>query len=103
MTPSDLLQRIDSGRAPALLDVRTGGEFARGRVPGAVHRPFWRVLLGFVKLPFARDEPLVVYCLHGPRAYMAGAALRWRGFRHITYLDGHMTRWRRERLREERG
>jgi rhodanese-related sulfurtransferase len=102
MTPADLLRRIDGGRAPAVLDVRSRGEFAHGHVPGAVHRPFWRVLFGLDPLPFERREPVVVYCMHRPRAWIAGAALRRRGFRDVAYLDGHKSRWRREGLREER-
>jgi rhodanese-related sulfurtransferase len=101
VTPPALHERIQAGEKPALLDVRTSREFARGRVPGAVRRPFWRVLFGLTRLPFKQDEPVIVYCLYGPRAWMAGTALRWRGYRNIRYLAGHMARWRRERLPQE--
>jgi rhodanese-related sulfurtransferase len=101
MTPQDLQQRIEAGTAPAILDVRSRLEYASGHVPGAVFIPFWA--LSFVGAPFltwrvpaAREEPLVVYCGHGPRAWMAGAALRKRGFRDIQYLDGHWARWKRD-------
>ena len=45
---------------------------------------------------------LVVYCGHGPRAWLAGAALRRRGFAQVTYLRGHMAAWRRAGMREQR-
>jgi rhodanese-related sulfurtransferase len=55
-----------------------------------------------VEVPGSADDPLVVYCGYGPRAWMAGAVLRRRGFRHVMYLAGHMHGWRRAGLAEER-
>ena len=49
------------------------------------------------------DETLVVYCGHGPRAWIAARALRRRGFADVRYLKGHMAAWRRAGLREDRG
>jgi rhodanese-related sulfurtransferase len=109
MTGADLERRLDGGaaEAPCVVDVRSGFEFRRGHVPGAVHVPFWT--LPFRTVPFrtvsvrAACSPLpttrrlVVYCGHGPRAWYAGAWLRWAGFAKVEYLDGHMARWRRDR------
>jgi rhodanese-related sulfurtransferase len=96
-----LLTRIESGAAPVILDVRSRGEFARGHVPGARQISFWRIsrLIGELAIP--PDSELVVYCGHGPRAVIAGRALRQRGFTRITYLEGHFTRWRAAGFREE--
>jgi rhodanese-related sulfurtransferase len=102
MTPSDLLARIDAGRAPTILDVRSKEEYVRGHVPGAQHIPFWAVRSRAVEIPVSPDNPIVLYCGHGPRAWMAGASLRRQGFRRIDYLKGHMHAWRKARLREER-
>ena len=51
-----------------ILDVRSAREYAAGHVPGAIHAPYWRLLLGRPALPRGSGEPLVVYCGHGPRA-----------------------------------
>ena len=101
--PTELLKRIEAGSPPAILDVRSSLEFAQGRVPGAINRPFWAVFLGLARIPFKIDERIVVYCQHGPRAHIAGQGLLRRGFKHVTYLEGHMSRWHREGLREETG
>ena len=101
ISPAALLDRIDRGEAPTVLDVRSPGEFAGGHVPGAVNVPFTRVLAGS-HVRAHTSQPLVVYCGHGPRAWVAGQALRWRGYAHITYLSGHMAAWRQAGLREER-
>jgi rhodanese-related sulfurtransferase len=94
----DLLEQIERGQAPAILDVRSRAEFERGHVPGAVNVPFTSLLFGSPPLSFARDEPVVVYCGHGPRARLAGVALRRRGFAAIRYLAGHMSGWIRAGL-----
>jgi rhodanese-related sulfurtransferase len=96
-----LLTQIESGAAPVILDVRSRSEFARGHVPGARHIPFWRISRRIGELAIPRDSELVVYCGHGPRAAIAGRALRRRGFTRITYLEGHFSKWRGAGFREE--
>lgn len=78
-----------------ILDVRSAREFAAGHVPGAVHLPYWRLLLGRARLARASDEPIVVYCGHGPRAWIAKAALLARGARDVRLLAGHMRAWKK--------
>jgi rhodanese-related sulfurtransferase len=102
ISPAALLERIDHGDAPLVLDVRSAGEFAAGHVPGAVHVPFTSVIAGSHGVPATMTDALVVYCGHGPRAWLAGAALRRRGHARVIYLRGHMTAWRRAGLREQR-
>lgn len=98
ITPEALIEQMRSGRAPLILDVRSKREFEDGHVPGAVHIPFWRVRQYWERLAPARELPVVVYCGHGPRAYMAGALLRRLGFTKIVYLSGHMQRWKARHL-----
>jgi rhodanese-related sulfurtransferase len=94
--PGTLTDRIGAGTAPVILDVRSGWEFARGHVPGALHVPFWRVDSHIDRIAAGPDDEVVVYCGHGPRAAWAAAALRRRGFRRVLDLTGHWTRWARE-------
>jgi rhodanese-related sulfurtransferase len=98
--PSALIAQIDAGIAPTIIDVRSRREFADGHVPGALHFPFWTMLFRAARIP--RAKPVIVYCGHGPRARLAAAAMRLHGFRHVMYLEGHMSNWRREGLRQER-
>ena len=102
ITARALLDRIDSGAAPVILDVRSRVEFTSGHVPGARHIPFWRISRRIDSLSIPLYAELVVYCGHGPRALMAGRALRRKGFTHITYLEGHFSRWRGRGFHEEK-
>jgi rhodanese-related sulfurtransferase len=99
----DLLARIRRQAAPPILDVRSRGEFAAGHVPGARHMPFWSIVFHAGRVPANRRDPVIVYCGHGPRARLAAAALRLRGFRDVRFLCGHMAQWRRAELPTERG
>ena len=103
MTPRALSEAIHRGTAPAILDVRTPAEYAAGHLRGAVNIPFNEVGRRATELASLRERPLIVYCGHGPRAWMAGVVLRRHGFRHIRFLSGHMAGWRRAGLPEERG
>lgn len=78
-----------------ILDVRSAREFAAGHVPGATHLPYWRLLFGRFRLLREPDETIVLYCGHGPRAWMAKAALLARGVRNVRLLAGHMRAWKR--------
>lgn len=98
ISAADLAARIDRGDTLQILDVRSGAEFAAGHIPGAVNIPFDQVLAGAGHVPGSPDEALFVYCGHGPRAYMAAAALRKRGHRRIVYVSGHFSGWQREGL-----
>jgi rhodanese-related sulfurtransferase len=97
----ELLAQIGAGRAPAILDVRSRKEFAAGHVPGAVHIPFHAIRQHASDIPASPEDPIIVYCGYGPRAWIAGAALRKLGFRNIAYLAGHWHRWKKARLRSE--
>ena len=103
MTPRALSEAIEKGTAPAVLDVRTPAEYAAGHVCGATNIPFNEVGRRASELASLRERPLIVYCGHGPRAWMAGVVLRRHGFRHIRFLSGHMAAWRRAGLPEEAG
>jgi rhodanese-related sulfurtransferase len=102
VAPEALLSRIDRRDEVTVIDARTAAEFAAGHVPGAVNIPFQQMASRAAEVGAARHAEVVVYCGHGPRAWIAGAALRRAGFSHVTYLRGHWAGWRRARLRVER-
>jgi len=85
-----------------VFDVRSAREYVAGHVPGARHMPFWKLFWRTPGLPDTREAPIMVYCGHGPRAWMAKGLLRARGFRRVRLMAGHMRRWRREGNRAER-
>jgi rhodanese-related sulfurtransferase len=97
-----LADTISARSAPTILDVRTAGEYRRGHIPGAVHMPFWLLPFRAQSLGFSGDDPVVVYCGHGPRAQFARAVLERHGYQQVMLLTGHMQAWRKARLPEVR-
>lgn len=79
-----------------ILDVRSRQEFDAGHVPGALHIPFWAVPHRIGRLGVPRDTAIVVYCGHGPRAWMAKGLLKLRGFHRVSCMAGHMRQWKRD-------
>ena len=102
---TDLLAKIESGRSPRIVDVRSRSEFEDARVPGAVHVPFASLLFHLDGLPVAEDEgdPLVLYCEHGPRAGLARAQLWMAGKGPVLFMEGHMIAWKEDGLPVEKG
>jgi rhodanese-related sulfurtransferase len=103
VSPDELLEMIEAGEAPTIVDVRTLGEYEAGHVPGALHIPFWATLGRASRIPTPKHEPIVIYCEHGPRAGVAKAAYRVSGFERVVYLRGHMTAWKQAGLEQETG
>jgi len=89
-----LAGRIADDDAPIVLDVRSDSEYDAGHVPGAIHIPFQSVASRYDELPGDKDQTVVVYCAHGPRAAWAARALRAAGYSDIVYLEGHMSAWK---------
>ncbi len=102
MEPGELAKRIAAGTPPVVVDVRTGMEFRRGRIPGAINAPVWKMLLRLAALPRDKGEELVVLCELGPRAAMGKALLELFGYRNVSLLTGHMAGWRRAGLPVEK-
>ena len=94
IAPQELAASVAAGTTPCTLDVRSKAEFDEGHVPGALHIPFWQMAARWREVPVAPDAAVVVYCGHGPRAYMAGAILKRHGFSRVRYLTGHRKKWR---------
>lgn len=98
MKAKDLAKAIKGGEGPCVVDVRSGFEFKAGHIPGALHAPSWRILLRLAPLPRDKEALIVVTCEHGPRAQLGKSFLALAGYRNTVLLEGHMARWRRERL-----
>ena len=75
-----------------LVDVREAGEWASGRIGGAVHMPLSSLPQTAAQLP--ADKPVVFYCLSGARSQQAIAVCRRLGLPHETHMAGGISAWR---------
>jgi len=94
ITAEILQDKLKAGLQPLIIDTRTKMEYQSGHVPGAFHLPFYRALFQASSVTDDKSKTVVIYCEHGPRAYIAGLGFILAGFKEITYLKGHMHNWR---------
>jgi rhodanese-related sulfurtransferase len=93
-----LLEAMEQGPAPHILDVRTTKEYAAGHVPGAIHIPYHQLWRRHAELSAGKADLIVVYCSHGPRAGLAKLQLWALGYEKVAYLQGQMSVWKRNGL-----
>ncbi len=74
-----------------VLDVRSDGEVAKGRVPGARHVFVAHLEEQLGSLP--RDRTIATYCGTGYRASIAASLLRRHGFERVANVPGSWTAW----------
>jgi rhodanese-related sulfurtransferase len=98
MAQDQLLASIEKGTAPVIVDVRSQSEYESGHVPGALHLPFYAMWTRHSEIKGNPEDPVVLYCEHGPRAGIAKFALWTLGYTNLVYLEDHMSGWKERGL-----
>ncbi len=77
------------------IDVREAHELKEtGRIRGARHVPLATILACSEKVEgLGKEDPLIIYCLHGKRSHAAAEHLQRLGYRHVSHLAGGITAW----------
>ena len=89
ISPRDL----DQKKGMMILDVRTGKEYERGHIPGAVHVPLADVGARIKKVK--KEKELVVYDQAGSRSIWAIKRLMGMGYKNLYNLKGGFDAWKR--------
>jgi rhodanese-related sulfurtransferase len=95
------VQDVDAARMSELvaqgvrvIDVRTGGEFEGGRIPGAENVPMDQ--LESASQSWDRTQPVAVYCATGSRSSSAVQYLEQQGFETIYHFANGIASWNGE-------
>ncbi|HET9343471.1 MAG TPA: MBL fold metallo-hydrolase [Candidatus Eremiobacteraceae bacterium] len=83
-------KRWESGEA-VIIDVRNGGEWRHGHIPGAIHTP--ASTLGAMLDSVPRDKPLLVHCAGGNRSVAASSVLLANGFTRVSDVADGFDGW----------
>jgi glyoxylase-like metal-dependent hydrolase (beta-lactamase superfamily II)/rhodanese-related sulfurtransferase len=91
----ELKRRLDTDKAPVLLDVRESEELKGelGHLPGIKHVPIGDLSKRVAELEAGKDKEVVTVCKSGGRAHTAAQILMQAGFKHVYVLAGGMTAW----------
>ena len=85
--------QIIADRAPLILDVRTPGEYNRGRLEKAALIPVQVLEQNLDKLAAYKDREILVYCATGNRSTVASKILIDNGFERILNLRRGIVDW----------
>ena len=89
----DVHDRVASGEAPLLLDVREPDEFETARISGPELIPLGSLDARIGELAAWRARPVVVHCHHGGRSAKACEKLVAAGFTRVENLAGGIDAW----------
>ncbi|MGQ9368440.1 rhodanese-like domain-containing protein [Azospirillum sp. A39] len=107
VSAADVRGRVERGDDLLVLDVRSGGEFGRGHIPGAVNVPLdalgERIAALRQGIAENRAAAVVVVCQTGPRAVRAAAMLKRAGLADVAVLRGGVSGWSASGLPLHRG
>lgn len=92
------LQRLvkEDAKQVFLLDVRTAGEVAGGRVPGSVHIPMNQIQKQLTVIP--KDRKVVAICASGARSAAVARFLADNGYPWVANYEGGIVEWTRRGL-----
>jgi adenylyltransferase/sulfurtransferase len=91
ITVKELKQRMDSGDAPRVIDVREPHEHAICSIPGAELIPAAQFVQRLDE--FDKDAEIVVHCKSGGRSGRAVEMMKARGFSNARNLTGGIMAW----------
>ena len=91
----DVHDRVASGEAPLLLDVREPDEWQEGHLPGAFYIPRGNLESRIEALVPDKHLEIVVYCASGARSAFAAKSLGELGYSNVSSMSGGFTDWKR--------
>ncbi len=94
ISAEDLKQKLDSGDALNLLDVRELWERRTACIEPSAHIPMGEVPARVQELD--PEEHIIVYCHHGVRSMNVTSWLRQQGFEFVQSLRGGIDSWSRK-------
>ncbi len=94
ITTDDLKKSIEAKEKMVILDVRTPGEFSRGKIEGSINISVDDIGEKVEKLLPNKDEKIVVYCLSGSRSVFAVDEMTKLGYKKVFNLTNGLLVWR---------
>jgi rhodanese-related sulfurtransferase len=96
--PADLNTELIENPPALLLDVRTPGEYAQGRIEGAVSIPLSELPGRLAEIPADKTAAIVVYDNPTHRSSIALAMLKLLGYENVRVLGGGTGAWTKAEL-----
>jgi rhodanese-related sulfurtransferase len=101
MTSVELQERLESGNAPMVVDLRAPVEFKIAHIPGAVNIPVTELEKRLDEV--RSDSGVLIYCINGARTLQAEPLLYTNGILNVYHLDGSLQAWIKGNFPIEKG
>ena len=89
----ELNARLTGDRPLKIIDVRSGAEWRRSHIPGAVSVPVNELKVRIASLQLDAQQPIIAICLSAHRSIPAVRLLKAQGFENTVQLKGGMLAW----------
>lgn len=93
-TAEEVKQSLDAKEDVCLLDVRTTGEYSRGRIEGGINLPIDEVACKIESVIPDKSKKIYVYCLSGSRSVHAVDAMVKLGYTNVYNVISGLLAWR---------
>lgn len=94
ITTDELKKLIDSNEEIIILDVRTTGEYSRGKIEGSVNLPLDDIGEKIERLLPNKEAKIIIYCLSGSRSVYAVDEMVKLGYKNVFNLTNGLLVWR---------
>lgn len=92
-TIDEVAAKLQTRHAFTLVDVREDDEWARGRIPGAIHLGRGVIERDATRVLPDTEREIVAYCGGGSRSALAADTLREMGYRKVASMIGGFGAW----------
>jgi glyoxylase-like metal-dependent hydrolase (beta-lactamase superfamily II)/rhodanese-related sulfurtransferase len=95
ISAEQLSNMIKDARTPLMIDVREPHELRErlGQIEGVVNIPLGLLIRNLGDLREKQEEPIVLVCRSGARAYTAAQIMKKTGFKNPLVMEGGMIAW----------
>jgi rhodanese-related sulfurtransferase len=94
VTVEEVKNAIDAKENVVLLDVRTTGEYAQGKIKNSLNIPLDQVGKSVEKHIPNKEKKIYVYCLSGARSSSAVGIMIGLGYTNVSTMASGMLAWR---------
>ena len=94
ITADEAYKALTEKRTVVFLDVRTSGEFNKGRIEGSINIPVDEIGDKITSFLPNKDKTIYVYCLSGSRSTIAVDMLVKLGYKNVFSMTNGLLMWR---------
>ncbi len=94
VSADDVKSAVDTGKNFILLDVRTVGEYSRGKIAASINLPVDEVASKIGSVIPDKNAVIYVYCLSGSRSIYAVDTMIKLGYKQVYDMANGLLAWR---------